>query len=715
MAAVGSSLQDGPSSSVQSEQVYAIAKYDFDGRNNDELSFATNDVILVTQQLDGGWWEGELNSVVGWFPSDFVGIINTGTQSKTKRATNHVNGSHNEENTTDFDAKQASYRGEIVSNFLTKEKEHISMLNRLQTDILGAIHHNNILSEEEYTVLCANLRSIMELRRDLLEHCEEQSRNPLNEQRIGQVFLDFAPKFYPLLKTYCENHWRAMELINVKKNVISQFMTTKHLDVNKDLIPALSAVFRHTDKVAISLQEIERTTPTSHADRGNLQRACTVYRELYGYCEYVRKQKDAQTEFLTSRAIEETVGKDYEKVLGQFLYVGKVTVHRFSAAVMNNDLNGGEVEPVIDRCITVFTKSILLFESMLTENSYTLRNRISTAELSITKDPTNMSVQFRRGPRTVLMVKSLANEDYQRLTGALAECPSLSLQTDPDVPKRTIRNNHSEGFDSADSSLASVNPPSFPGNNVLNMNSSLKTFKEPTSSASNLRFDHQLEMILPDGLCEPTSSTITPGQQTGDLTTSGSGHKRGKLYSGWALRAYPPPRGEYLPGSSQSSAIKMRKGLSAEEQDDALLLKIVEGYCYSGPTSTSMHNRHPSGTRLSSGHKGSTTALNHSTTSTSRPQLIVAEEEKIFVEEMENGQVVVKERSLVDTVYALKDQLSSMQTEMTNLTKTLEKEQKARRRLEENVRRSSQTYNSASLATTPKPTALPEQGKLPNE
>lgn len=28
--------------------------------------------------LDGGWWEGTLNGKVGWFPSNFVGIINTG-------------------------------------------------------------------------------------------------------------------------------------------------------------------------------------------------------------------------------------------------------------------------------------------------------------------------------------------------------------------------------------------------------------------------------------------------------------------------------------------------------------------------------------------------------------------------------------------------------------------------------------------------------------
>ncbi|VDM15158.1 unnamed protein product [Wuchereria bancrofti] len=44
-------------------------------------------------------------------------------------------------------------------------------------------------------------------------------------------------------------------------------------------------------------------------------------------------------------------------------------------------------------------------------------------------------------------------------------------------------------------------------------------------------------------------------------------------------------------------------------------------------------------------------------------------------------------RSLVDTVYALRDQLSNVQKELLQLNKTVDREQKSRRRLEEMVRR----------------------------
>lgn len=48
------------------------AEYSFQGENNDELQFKKGDIITVTQREDGGWWEGTLNEVTGWFPSNYV-------------------------------------------------------------------------------------------------------------------------------------------------------------------------------------------------------------------------------------------------------------------------------------------------------------------------------------------------------------------------------------------------------------------------------------------------------------------------------------------------------------------------------------------------------------------------------------------------------------------------------------------------------------------
>lgn len=98
----------------------------------------------------------------------------------------------------------------------------------------------------------------------------------LSAQRIGGIFLDAAPEFKALLKIYCENHPLAVELINRKRcvrfhwhfadrsrefrEVLQRSLAARKLDL-KELISGLSLVFRHVDKYAISLQEIERNTP----------------------------------------------------------------------------------------------------------------------------------------------------------------------------------------------------------------------------------------------------------------------------------------------------------------------------------------------------------------------------------------------------------------------------------------------------------------------
>lgn len=60
------------------------AEYSFQGENNDELRFKKGDIITVTQREDGGWWEGTLGEMTGWFPSNYVkefkGTVQMGNQ-----------------------------------------------------------------------------------------------------------------------------------------------------------------------------------------------------------------------------------------------------------------------------------------------------------------------------------------------------------------------------------------------------------------------------------------------------------------------------------------------------------------------------------------------------------------------------------------------------------------------------------------------------------
>lgn len=54
------------------QQLLVRARFNFQQTNEDELTFNKGDIISVTRQEEGGWWEGMLNGKTGWFPSNYV-------------------------------------------------------------------------------------------------------------------------------------------------------------------------------------------------------------------------------------------------------------------------------------------------------------------------------------------------------------------------------------------------------------------------------------------------------------------------------------------------------------------------------------------------------------------------------------------------------------------------------------------------------------------
>ncbi|KAH7720778.1 Protein NCK-1 a [Aphelenchoides avenae] len=50
----------------------ATAKYAYDPQRDDELRLAKGDVVSVVDKSSDGWWKGEINGQIGWFPSNYV-------------------------------------------------------------------------------------------------------------------------------------------------------------------------------------------------------------------------------------------------------------------------------------------------------------------------------------------------------------------------------------------------------------------------------------------------------------------------------------------------------------------------------------------------------------------------------------------------------------------------------------------------------------------
>jgi hypothetical protein len=61
-----------PSQPPQPQPVtYVQALYDYEADDRTSLSFHEGDIIQVITQLDSGWWDGVINGVRGWFPSNY--------------------------------------------------------------------------------------------------------------------------------------------------------------------------------------------------------------------------------------------------------------------------------------------------------------------------------------------------------------------------------------------------------------------------------------------------------------------------------------------------------------------------------------------------------------------------------------------------------------------------------------------------------------------
>jgi len=55
--------------------IYVRALYDYEADDRTSLSFHEGDVIQVITQLESGWWDGIINGVRGWFPSNYCQVI----------------------------------------------------------------------------------------------------------------------------------------------------------------------------------------------------------------------------------------------------------------------------------------------------------------------------------------------------------------------------------------------------------------------------------------------------------------------------------------------------------------------------------------------------------------------------------------------------------------------------------------------------------------
>lgn len=63
------------SENFESDKSFARVIYNFYGESENELSLKKGDIVTILEKHEDGWWGGECNGIQGYFPCNFIEII----------------------------------------------------------------------------------------------------------------------------------------------------------------------------------------------------------------------------------------------------------------------------------------------------------------------------------------------------------------------------------------------------------------------------------------------------------------------------------------------------------------------------------------------------------------------------------------------------------------------------------------------------------------
>ncbi|XP_030594683.1 rho guanine nucleotide exchange factor 6 isoform X2 [Archocentrus centrarchus] len=585
-------------------QLMVKARYNFKQNNEDELSFSKGDVILVTRQEEGGWWEGTLNGKTGWFPSNYVREIKPCEKPLSPKGTQLTK----------------NYYSVVVQDILEHEREFVKELQTVLSCYLRPLQASDKLSSADSATLCGNLEDILSFQQGLCLALEECIKVPEGQQRVAGCYLNLMCQIKALYLAYCSSHPSAVCILTDHSEELDKFMESHGASSPGilTLTTSLSKPFMRLDKYPTLLQELERHVEEAHPDYTDVIKATTAFKSLVMQCQDLRKRKNLELQIL-SEPVRGWEGESM-KSLGHVAYMSQVHVRN------------GCSEEKEERYLILFPNVLVMLSASPRMSGFIYQGRLPLTGTTVTRHAEEGEIAHFAFDITGSMI--------DRITVFCSSAQELQEWLE-----------HLQPFTKGGSPAGTISK-SVDGKTVSMVGSATHPY-HPGSRGP----------LEPPKISKPWSlSCLRPAPPL--KPSAALGYKEDTSKS-------PRPMKKFLPGNKKKERkpsdddIQMRKSTVALEED-AQILRVIEAYC----TGASLHQ--------------SITAVRKECV----PQVLLPEEEKIIVEEMKsNGQTVIEEKSLVDAVYALKDEVHELKKENKWMKQFLEEEQKSRKELERLVRK----------------------------
>ncbi|TWW55755.1 rho guanine nucleotide exchange factor 6 isoform X1 [Takifugu flavidus] len=606
-------------------QLTVKARFNFKQNNEDELSFSKGDVIVVTRQEDGGWWEGTLNGKTGWFPSNYVREIKPCEKPVSPKGTQLTK----------------NYYSVVVQDILEHEREFVKELQTVLSCYLRPLQASDKLSASDCLTLCGNLEEILTFQQGLCVALEECTKALEGQQRVAGCYLNLMSQVKTLYLAYCSSHPSAVSILTDHSEELDKFMESQGASAPGilTLTTSLSKPFMRLDKYPTLLQELERHVEEAHPDYSDILKATAAFKSLVTQCQDLRKRKNLELQIL-SEPVRAWEG-DAIKSLGNMVYMSQVHI------------KNGSTEEKEERYLMLFPNLLVMISASPRMSGFIYQGRFPLTGATVTRhaeDADSGHYAF-----------DIAGSMIDRITVYCSSAQELQEWLDNLQP-------FTKGGSPAGTITKSVEgkPLSMVG---------APTHLSHLGSFSAL----SRGPLEPPKISKPWSlSCLRPAPPL--KPSAALGYKERMSYIMKDSSKSPRPMKKFLPGNRKKERkhsddeVQIRKSTVALEED-AQILRVIEAYC----TGASLHQN--------------TTAVRKECV----PQVLLPEEEKIIVEEMKsNGQTVIEEKSLIDVVYALKDEVLELKKENKWMRQFLEDEQKSRKELERVVRKISKQKNDCT-------------------
>ncbi|XP_061541157.1 LOW QUALITY PROTEIN: rho guanine nucleotide exchange factor 6 [Phycodurus eques] len=534
-----------------------------------------------------------------------------------------------------------SYYSVVVQDILEHEREFVKELQTLLSGYLRPLKASDKLSSADSATLCGNLEEILTFQQGLCVSLEECTKVPEGQQRLAGCFLNVMCQIKSLYLAYCSSHPSAVCILTDHSEDLDKFMENQGASAPGilTLTTSLSKPFMRLDKYPTLLQELERHVEEAHPDFSDIVKATAAFRTLVTQCQDLRKRKNLELQILSEQV--RSWDGDSMKSLGHVLYMSQV------------HMRTGSSEDKDERYLMLFPNVLVMLSTSPRMSGFIYQGRLPLTGTTVTR-----------------LVEDVDIAHYAfEITGSMMERVTVFCSSAQELQEWL---EHLQPFSKGGS----------PAGTILKTveGKPLSMVGTPTHLSHLGSFSALSRGPLePPKMSKPWSlSCLRPAPPL--KPSAALGYKERMSYIMKDSSKSPRPMKKFLPGNRKKDRkpsddeVHTRRSTVALEED-AQILRVIEAYC--------------------------TGASSHSTSTPVRkecgPQVLLPEEEKIIVEEMKsNGQTVIEEKSLVDAVYALKDEVHELKKENKWMKQFLEEEQKSRKELERVVRKLAKQKNDCT-------------------